>query len=109
MSSHSIEEICSHIGSELPSETNVIIKKIASLKNADSESISFLTKSSFKDDLKASKARFLIVRKEDSHLCDGRGIIHPNPYLAYAKLTNCLIHAHHLSHLLTLLLLLSKT
>ena len=87
MSSHSIEEICSHIGSEFPTETNVIIKKIASLKNADSESISFLTKSSLKDDLKASKARFLIVRKEDSHLCDGRGIIHENPYLAYAKLT----------------------
>ena len=87
MSSHSIEEICSHIGSEFPSETNVIIKKIASLKNADSESISFLTKSSFKEDLQASKARFLIVRKEDSHLCDGRGIIHENPYLAYAKLT----------------------
>ena len=87
MSSHSIEEICSHIGSEFPSERNVMIKKIASLKNADSESISFVTKSSFKDDLKASKARFLIVRKDDLYLCDGRGIIHANPYLAYAKLT----------------------
>ena len=87
MSSHSIEEICSHIGSELPSERNVIIKNITSLKNADSESISFVTKSSFKDDLKASQARFLIVRKEDLYLCEGRGIIHANPYLAYAKLT----------------------
>ena len=71
MSSHSIEEICSHIGSELPSERNVIIKNITSLKNADSESISFVTKSSLKDDLQASQARFLIVRKEDSHLCEG--------------------------------------
>jgi len=58
MSSHSIEEICSHIGSEFPSETNVIIKKIASLKNADSESISFLTKSSFKETFRHLKPDF---------------------------------------------------
>ena len=58
MSSHSIEEICSHIGSELPSEKDVIIKNITSLKNADSESISFLTKSSFKETLRHLKPDF---------------------------------------------------
>ena len=87
MRSHSIEEVCRYIGSEPPLEKDVMIKNITSLKFADNDSISFLARSSFSEDLKSSKARFLIVREEDACLCGGKGIIHQNPYLAYAKLT----------------------
>jgi len=58
MSSHSIEEICSHIGSELPSERNVIIKNITSLKNADSESIPLLQNPPSKMTLRPLKPDF---------------------------------------------------
>ena len=87
MSSYSIEEVCQHIGSDSLTEKDLIVKKIASLKNADSDSISFFTRSSYAEDLKTTKAKVLIMREEDAYLWQGMTIIHPNPYLAYAKLT----------------------
>jgi UDP-3-O-[3-hydroxymyristoyl] glucosamine N-acyltransferase len=86
MESFSIKEICKFLECDGSFSEDVLVNKISSLNNADENSISFFANESYVDDLKSTNSKIIILREEDASLWHGHSVIHPNPYLAIAKL-----------------------
>ena len=87
MDSFSINEIGKFLDCEISGDVNIKVNKISSLGNADQNSISFFSGDGYLDDLKITKAKVLILKKEDAKLWKGNAIYHPKPHLAFAFLS----------------------
>ena len=87
MDSFSINEIGKFLDCEISGDVNIKVNKISSLGNADHNSISFFSGDGYLDDLKITKAKVLILKKEDARLWKGNSIYHPKPHLAFAFLS----------------------
>ena len=83
----SIKEIGKFLDSEISGDVKIEVNKISSLGNADQNSISFFSGDGYLDDLKNTKAKVLILKKEDAKLWKGSSIYHPKPHLAFALLS----------------------
>jgi len=88
MDSFSINEIGKFLSCEISGNKEIKVNKLASLENADKDSISFFSGEGYFDELKNTKAKVLILKKEDAKLWRGHSIYHPRPYLAFAKLAS---------------------
>lgn len=87
MDSFSINEISKFLDCEFSGDDKTKVNKISSLGNADQNSISFFAGDGYLDDLKNTKAKVLILKKEDAKLWKGSSIYHPKPHLAFALLS----------------------
>ena len=87
MDSFSINEIGKFLDCEISGDVKIKVNKISSLGNADQNSISFFSGDGYLDDLKITKAKVLILKKEDAKLWKGNAIYHPKPHLAFAFLS----------------------
>ena len=83
----SINEIGKFLDSEISGDVKIKVNKISSLRNADQNSISFFSGDGYLDDLKNTKAKVLILKKEDAKLWKGSSVYHPKPHLAFALLS----------------------
>ncbi|MGI9272871.1 MAG: UDP-3-O-(3-hydroxymyristoyl)glucosamine N-acyltransferase [Woeseiaceae bacterium] len=81
----SLGDIATRFGCELNGDANVQIATVASLSNADSNSLSFLSSSSFKQQLATTKAAAVILRAADAADCPTACLVHENPYACYAR------------------------
>lgn len=82
----SLGELAARFGCELIGDPDVIVKGVASLQNANAESLSFLSSSSYKRLLPSSKAAAVVLRAEDAEACRVAALISDNPYAAYARM-----------------------
>ena len=82
----SLGELAAKFGCELIGDPEVIVKGVASLQDANSESLSFLSSPSYKSLLPASKAAAVILRAEDAESCEVAALISDNPYATYARM-----------------------
>ncbi len=81
-----VAEIAAKIGQSYEGDGDVEISRVATLANADSQSISFLSNPSYLKDLKVSKAVAIILSDADKHEANSAAvIISDNPYLSYAQ------------------------
>lgn len=81
----SVAEIADKVGQAYEGDGNVEISKVATLANADSNSISFLSNPSYIKDLEHCNAAAIIMREADKHAAKNAAvIISDNPYLSYA-------------------------
>ena len=87
MDSFSIYEIGKFLDCEISGDAKIKVNKISSLGNADQNSVSFFSGDGYLDDLKNTKAKVLILKKEDAKLWKGNSIYHPKPHLAFALLS----------------------
>ena len=83
----SIKEIGKFLDSEISGDVKIEVNKISSLGNDDQNSISFFSGDGYLDDLKNTKAKVLILKKEDAKLWKGSSVYHPKPHLAFALLS----------------------
>ena len=86
----SLGKIANRFGCELKGDADVQIASAASLTNADSGSLSFLSSPSFKQQLAATKAAAVILRAADAEDCPTACLIHDNPYACYARVAAAL-------------------
>lgn len=70
------------------SNKNILIDNFSSLKSSNESSISFFSDRKLIDDLKNTKAKVVILKKEDVDLRKGDWIIVADPYLAFSKVAN---------------------
>ncbi|MAS00027.1 MAG: UDP-3-O-(3-hydroxymyristoyl)glucosamine N-acyltransferase [Nitrosomonadales bacterium] len=70
------------------SNKNLLIDNFSSLKSSNESSITFFIDRKLITDLKNTKARVVILKKEDVNLRKGDWIIVDDPYLAFAKVAN---------------------
>lgn len=82
----SLGELATQFGCEMIGDPDVVVNRVASLPNAASDSLSFLSNSAFKEQLSTTKAAAVIVRAADAEASPVAAIIHDNPYACYARM-----------------------
>lgn len=87
----SLGELATRFGCKLIGDPDVVVTEVAALANAGPGSLSFLSASSFKKQLPATRAAAVILRATDADDCPVACLISDNPYATYAKMA-ALIH-----------------
>ena len=90
-----VAEIAAHIGAQVPeglglnkSSKEPFLKGMASLHIANAEQLSFIVSEKYLSEAQSSSAGIIITSAELAEKLIGKPIlIHPQPYLAYAKVT----------------------
>ena len=82
----SLGELAARFGCELIGDPDVIVKGVASLQNANAESLSFLASPSYKSLVPSSKAAAVVLRADDAGACRVAALVSDNPYATYARM-----------------------
>lgn len=81
----SLSEIARRVGGRVQGSGDTQVRSFATLQNAGSDSISFLSNSHYRKYLGTTAAAAVIVSAADAADCPVPAIIADNPYVAYAK------------------------
>lgn len=84
----SLGELATQFGCELIGDPDVVVSAVASLPNATSDSLSFLSSNAFKEQLSATQAAAVILRPADAADCPVAAILHDDPYACYARMAS---------------------
>jgi UDP-3-O-[3-hydroxymyristoyl] glucosamine N-acyltransferase len=87
----SLGELATRFGCELIGDPDIEISDVASLPNATSTSLSFLSNPSYKTQLPSTKAAAVILRPADADDCPVAAVLHDDPYACYARMAS-LVH-----------------
>ena len=82
----SLGELATRFGCELIGDPDIEVSGVASLSNADSDSLTFLSNAAFKEQLSSTKAAVVILRPADAADSPVAAILHDDPYLCYARM-----------------------
>ena len=84
----SLGELATQFGCELIGDPDVVVSAVASLPNATSESLSFLSSNAYKEQLSATQAAAVVLRPADAGDCPVAAILHDDPYACYARMAH---------------------
>ena len=84
----SLGELATRFGCELVGDPDLVVSAVASLPNATSESLSFLSSNAYKEQLSSTKAAAVVVRPADAADCPVAAILHEDPYACYARMAS---------------------
>lgn len=84
---YTLGQLAEKLNLQLEGDADYIVRRIATLANADAESISFLADSRYRKYLQGNKAGAVILRQAERQYCEGNALISDNPYLSYARLS----------------------
>jgi len=73
-------------GLTLRGEPSLKVHGVATLSRAESGTLSFLANSRYRRQLETTRATAVVLSAEDEAHCPVPALIHPNPYLAYARI-----------------------
>ncbi len=79
-------ELATSFECDLIGDADIIVDNVASLANANSRSLSFLSGSTFRAQLSSTRAAAVIVRAEDADLATGAVLVSDQPYASYARM-----------------------
>jgi UDP-3-O-[3-hydroxymyristoyl] glucosamine N-acyltransferase len=83
----SLGELATQFGCELIGDPDVVVSDVASLANAGSDSLSFLSNAALMPQLSSTKAAAVILRAVDAKESPVAAIIHDDPYACYASMS----------------------
>jgi UDP-3-O-[3-hydroxymyristoyl] glucosamine N-acyltransferase len=86
----SLGELAVRFGLTLRGEPQLMVRSVATLSRAEPGSLSFLANSRYRRQLDSTRATAVLVSAEDEGHCPVAALIHPNPYLAYARVASLL-------------------
>ena len=89
----SLGELATRFGCELIGDPDIEVSDVASLPNATSSSLSFLSNPALKTQLPSTKAAAVIVRPDDAQDCSAAAILHTDPYVCYARMAQVICPA----------------
>jgi len=87
---YKLGELAQHIGAELIGDANCTIEKVATLSNANTGDITFITNPRYKNQLSKTNASAVIISDQYRSLLKTNGIVAKDPYVAYAKIATLL-------------------
>ena len=82
----SLGELATRFGCELIGDPDVEVSGVASLPNADSGSLTFLSNAAFKPQLSSTKAAAVILRPGDAAESPVAALLHADPYACFARM-----------------------
>jgi UDP-3-O-[3-hydroxymyristoyl] glucosamine N-acyltransferase len=86
----SLGELAVRFGLTLRGEPDLKVRSVATLARAEPGSLSFLANSRYRRHLESTRATAVLVSAEDEAHSPVAALIHPNPYLAYARIASLL-------------------
>ncbi|NOQ94425.1 MAG: UDP-3-O-(3-hydroxymyristoyl)glucosamine N-acyltransferase [Methylophaga sp.] len=86
----SLGEIANHVGGVVQGDLDYQVASIATLQNADSQQISFLSNKKYKKYLAETSAGAVIVSSDMASFVPSHAIVVDDPYVAYAKIASLL-------------------
>ena len=93
----SLGELAVRFGCELVGDPSATISRVATLLNADAESLSFFANKAYRDQLRQTSAAAVIVHPDDAHDCPVNALLADDPYLAYARIADVMYPSSDLS------------
>ncbi len=88
--STSLGELAVQFGCELVGDPAATVSRVATLVNADSESLSFFANKAYRDQLRQTTAAAVLVHPDDANDCPVNALLADDPYLAYARIADVL-------------------
>ncbi|HEY2463175.1 MAG TPA: UDP-3-O-(3-hydroxymyristoyl)glucosamine N-acyltransferase [Steroidobacteraceae bacterium] len=88
MQEFSLGELAVQFGLTLRGEPHLRVRSVATLAHAEPGSLSFLANSRYRRQLDSTRATAVLISAEDEAHCPVAALIHPNPYLAYARIAS---------------------
>ena len=85
-----LEELAKQVGGKVSGDPSATVNSVATIKNASSGQITFLSLKSLRKFLAQTKATAVILKAEDQQNCPVNSIVVENPLLAYAKIAGIL-------------------
>lgn len=86
----SLQQLADTIGASVKGPSDLVIDQVCSAENAGPRKITFINEPRYIDRVKSSSAAAVIATQEVASTLDKPALIHPNPYLAYAKVAQLL-------------------
>jgi len=84
---YTLAELAEKLGVELHGDAGYTVSRIATLANAEPDSITFMADPRYRKYLTESRAGAVILHPAEVQHCAGNALLSPNPYLSYAQLT----------------------
>lgn len=84
----SLGELAVRFGLTLRGEPHLKVRSVATLAHAEAGSLSFLANSRYRRQLQTTRATAVLISAEDDSHCPVAALIHPNPYLVYARIAS---------------------
>ena len=83
-----LRELADRCGAELAGDGDVMIYRVATLEDADAESISFLSNARYRAQLASTRAGAVIVAPRDAQTTALPKLVTSNPYAVYARVAS---------------------
>lgn len=78
--------LASRFGCELRGDPDTVVSRVATLSNADEQSLTFLASPQYRADLESTRAAAVVLRSEDSASVPAALLISNDPYASYARM-----------------------
>lgn len=86
----SLGELATQFGCELIGDPSVRVSRVATLLNAEGDSLSFFANSAYREALRDTSAAAVILKETDAGDCPVAALIAADPYLTYARVAGVL-------------------
>jgi UDP-3-O-[3-hydroxymyristoyl] glucosamine N-acyltransferase len=83
-------ELAARFGCELHGDPKVLVNRVGTLSSAAPDAITFLANSLYRSQLQGARAAAVIVAPRDREACPVASLVHPEPYLTYARIAAAL-------------------
>ena len=80
----SLGELAAQFGCELIGDPAITVSRVATLANADNDSVSFFANKSYRNQLRETRAGVVVLQPEDAADCPVPALLAADPYLTYA-------------------------
>ncbi len=81
-----LRELAARFGCELRGDPDTVVRRVGTLSGAAGDSVTFLANPAYRLQLAATKAAAVILDERNSAACPVASLVHPQPYLAYARI-----------------------
>ncbi len=79
-------QLAAQFGCELQGDARVVVTRVGTLANAEPDAVTFLANPLYRAQLGRTRAAAVVVAPRDAQACPVAALVHPEPYLAYARI-----------------------
>jgi len=83
-------QLAAQFGCELVGDPGVVVNRVGTLSGAAPDAVTFLANSLYRAQLAETRAAAVILAPRDRDACPVASLVHPEPYLAYARIASSL-------------------
>ena len=79
-------QLAAEFGCELDGDPGVVVNRVGTLASAAPDAITFLANPLYRSQLERTRAAAVVVAPRDARACPVASLVHPEPYLTYARI-----------------------